>query len=364
VATARRPEALADFEVAGSLLLDVHSDESVATVRREVGPVDLPVNNAGWGVEGPNEDVPLDEVRRAMETDYFGAARMIQAFLPGMRDQGSGVIANVTSIAGAVSPGSCRGHHRADALRPPRTPWKRSRRRSTSNVVTWGSGCRSSSLGEWTQNSGPTWPASADARVPIRRRPVNGTEPWSPCAAIRHHLPQMSWRQPPATRSKPRTRSSTYRSGLTPSSSPRSEPARPTRSSRRRSDRCSSSTGSERDSCWRCPASQVLPPRHHGTRRRPGFGIPHTRGTSDRQGDRAGAPSSGFGARQGRLRSMVHQSQSAVHCRDQVRHGHSRGRFRGSFPGPQRHFPGRPSAHPHRADGHRLDRQWKSPRLA
>lgn len=86
VATARRPEALADFEVAGSLLLDVHSDESVATVRREVGPVDLPVNNAGWGVEGPNEEVPLDEVRRAMETDYIGAARMIQAFLPGMRD--------------------------------------------------------------------------------------------------------------------------------------------------------------------------------------------------------------------------------------------------------------------------------------
>ena len=137
MATARRPEALADFEVAGSLLLDVHSDESVATVRREVGPVDLPVNNAGWGVEGPNEEVPLDEVRRAMETDYFGAARMIQAFLPGMRDQGSGVIANVTSIAGVVSPGSCR-RHRADALRPPRTPWKRSRRRSTSNVVTWG----------------------------------------------------------------------------------------------------------------------------------------------------------------------------------------------------------------------------------
>ncbi len=104
VATARRPESIADLGVARTLALDVDSDESVAAALAAVGPVDLLVNNAGFGVEGPVEEVPLDEVRRAMETNFFGAARMIQAFLPAMRERGSGWIVNVTSVAGVVAP--------------------------------------------------------------------------------------------------------------------------------------------------------------------------------------------------------------------------------------------------------------------
>ena len=104
VATARRTESIADLGVARTLVLDVDSDQSVAAALAEVGTVDLLVNNAGFGVEGPIEEVPLDEVRRAMETNFFGAARMVQAFLPGMREQGSGAIVNVTSVAGIVSP--------------------------------------------------------------------------------------------------------------------------------------------------------------------------------------------------------------------------------------------------------------------
>jgi NAD(P)-dependent dehydrogenase (short-subunit alcohol dehydrogenase family) len=104
VATARRPASIADLAVARTLALDVDSDESVAGALAAVGPVDLLVNNAGFGVEGPIEEVPLDDVRRAMETNFFGAARMVQAFLPGMREQGSGWIVNVTSVAGVVSP--------------------------------------------------------------------------------------------------------------------------------------------------------------------------------------------------------------------------------------------------------------------
>ena len=104
VATARRPESIADLGVARTLALDVDADPSVATALAEVGPIDLLVNNAGFGIEGPIEEVPLDEVRRAMETNFFGAARMIQAFLPGMRERGSGWIVNVTSVAGVVSP--------------------------------------------------------------------------------------------------------------------------------------------------------------------------------------------------------------------------------------------------------------------
>lgn len=102
IATARRPESIENLAVAQCLTLDVDSDESVAAVLASVGPVDVLVNNAGFGIEGSVEEVPLPEVRRAFETNFFGAARMIQAFLPAMRERGSGAIVNVTSVAGVV----------------------------------------------------------------------------------------------------------------------------------------------------------------------------------------------------------------------------------------------------------------------
>ena len=103
VATARRPESIEGLGVARTLALDVDSDESVAAARAAVGPVDVLVNNAGFGIEGPVESVPLDEVRRAFETNFFGATRMIQAFAPAMRERGSGAVVNVTSVAGVVA---------------------------------------------------------------------------------------------------------------------------------------------------------------------------------------------------------------------------------------------------------------------
>jgi NAD(P)-dependent dehydrogenase (short-subunit alcohol dehydrogenase family) len=112
VATARRPESIADLAVARTLTLDVDRDDSVAAALGAVGPVDLLVNNAGFGIEGPVEEVPLDQVRRAMETNFFGAARMIQAFVPGMRAQGSGWVVNVTSVAGVVA-GPLAGYYAA-----------------------------------------------------------------------------------------------------------------------------------------------------------------------------------------------------------------------------------------------------------
>lgn len=102
IATARRIESITDLAVAGTVALDVDSDESVAAARLAVGPVDVLVNNAGFGIDGPVEEVPLSEARRAFETNFFGAARMIQAFLPAMREQGGGAIVNVTSVAGIV----------------------------------------------------------------------------------------------------------------------------------------------------------------------------------------------------------------------------------------------------------------------
>jgi NAD(P)-dependent dehydrogenase (short-subunit alcohol dehydrogenase family) len=102
VATARRPATLDDLDVAQRLALDVDDDASVASVRDVVGAIDVLVNNAGFGLEGAVESVPLAEVRRLFETNFFGAARMIQAFVPAMRERGSGAVVNVTSVAGVA----------------------------------------------------------------------------------------------------------------------------------------------------------------------------------------------------------------------------------------------------------------------
>jgi NAD(P)-dependent dehydrogenase (short-subunit alcohol dehydrogenase family) len=112
IATARRPKQLEELDVARTLTLDVDDDTSVADAVAAVGPVDVLVNNAGFGIDGAVEAVPLADVRRVFETNFFGAARMIQAFLPSMREQGSGTIVNVTSVAGIVA-GPLSGYYSA-----------------------------------------------------------------------------------------------------------------------------------------------------------------------------------------------------------------------------------------------------------
>jgi len=103
VATARRVETLDDLEVAQRLSLDVDDDASVAAAVAAAGPVDVLVNNAGWETAGPVEKTPLDEVRAMFETNLLGAARMVQAVLPPMRERGTGTIVNVSSVAGVVA---------------------------------------------------------------------------------------------------------------------------------------------------------------------------------------------------------------------------------------------------------------------
>lgn len=108
-ATARRLESIADLAQHGCklLALDVCDEASmqaaVAAVEREHGAVGVLINNAGYGSEGPAEEVPMSEVRRQFETNVFGLLRLSQLVLPGMRRQGWGKIVNLSSMGGRMT---------------------------------------------------------------------------------------------------------------------------------------------------------------------------------------------------------------------------------------------------------------------
>jgi NAD(P)-dependent dehydrogenase (short-subunit alcohol dehydrogenase family) len=111
IATMRNPGA-SDLEKVASeaklpvtvLPLDVDDDASVAEVFRKVGEsIDVLVNNAGIYSIDAVEDESLEQYRRVMETNYFGAVRCVKQVLPAMRKRGAGRIVNVTSIAGRVA---------------------------------------------------------------------------------------------------------------------------------------------------------------------------------------------------------------------------------------------------------------------
>ena len=104
VATARNVDAIADLDAAQRLALDVTDEHSVAAAVERAGRVDGLVNNAGWEATGPVEKVPFEAVRRMFETNFFGAVRMVQALVPGMRARRGGAIVNVSSIAGRITP--------------------------------------------------------------------------------------------------------------------------------------------------------------------------------------------------------------------------------------------------------------------
>lgn len=81
------------------LPLDVTDAASIAAAVAAAGPIDVLVNNAGFGAPAPVELTSSDTVRALFDTNTFGTIAVTQAVLPGMRQRGSGVIVNVTSSA-------------------------------------------------------------------------------------------------------------------------------------------------------------------------------------------------------------------------------------------------------------------------
>ena len=84
--------------------LDVTNNNSILKCIESVinteGKIDVLINNAGVGITGPIEEIPESEIKQNFETNFFGPLNVIKAVLPEMRKQNTGLIINVTSIAG------------------------------------------------------------------------------------------------------------------------------------------------------------------------------------------------------------------------------------------------------------------------
>jgi NAD(P)-dependent dehydrogenase (short-subunit alcohol dehydrogenase family) len=90
-----------------SVLCDVTEFDRIADVVRQAeedhGPVDVLINNAGYGHEGILEESPLEEMRRQFDVNVFGAVAVAKAFLSRFRERRSGFIVNVTSMGGMIT---------------------------------------------------------------------------------------------------------------------------------------------------------------------------------------------------------------------------------------------------------------------
>jgi len=99
VATMRTPRegVLPPSDRLRVIALDVTNAESIRHAVESAGPIDVLVNNAGFGVASPAELTPLAALREVFETNTFGTIAMTQAVLPQFRQRKAGVVVNVTS---------------------------------------------------------------------------------------------------------------------------------------------------------------------------------------------------------------------------------------------------------------------------
>ncbi len=101
--TSRNPEKIAN-SLFPLIALDVRNVESIKHAIEKIisisKRIDVVINNAGVGITGPIEEISTEEIKNNFETNFFGPIEVIKAVLPQMREQNSGLIINITSIAG------------------------------------------------------------------------------------------------------------------------------------------------------------------------------------------------------------------------------------------------------------------------
>lgn len=104
IATARELDSVQDLATQGMDIrrLDVTDPAQVDAAVADSGPIDVLVNNAGYGLEGAVEEVADQELLLQYQTNFFGPWRLCRAVLPGMRARGNGAIINISSFGGEV----------------------------------------------------------------------------------------------------------------------------------------------------------------------------------------------------------------------------------------------------------------------
>jgi NAD(P)-dependent dehydrogenase (short-subunit alcohol dehydrogenase family) len=112
IGTVRSEAAAAEFERlhaerAFAKQLDVTDDAAVlavvAEIERDIGPIEVLVNNAGYGLEGVIEESSMADLRQQFAVNVFGAVGVMKAVLPFMRARRSGRIINITSMGGFMT---------------------------------------------------------------------------------------------------------------------------------------------------------------------------------------------------------------------------------------------------------------------
>lgn len=112
IVTARNPDDIADIGVGTEeqvvrapldVTNDLQVDEAVAAGLEKFGSIDTLVNNAGYGYFATQEEATIDEIRKMFEVNVFGLVRVSKAVIPHMRRAKSGLIVNVSSMAGRMA---------------------------------------------------------------------------------------------------------------------------------------------------------------------------------------------------------------------------------------------------------------------
>ncbi|GAA0895434.1 MULTISPECIES: oxidoreductase [Streptomyces violaceusniger group] len=112
VGTVRKPDQIREFEAlapgrATGMELDVTDEHAVQTVvdriERGIGPIDVLISNAGYGVEGTVEESSMDDLRRQFDVNVYGTVAAIRAVLPYLRRRRGGHIVTLSSMAGLTA---------------------------------------------------------------------------------------------------------------------------------------------------------------------------------------------------------------------------------------------------------------------